>query len=317
MPAIITHYFFGQDLYKNLTEFIGDDPDVKDAYLLGNQGPDPLFFLVFSPRYLIFQKLAGKMHREKPAELLEAFNHAYRHLPQACQPVGRGYALGFLGHYLLDSHEHPFVYAWQDALCEAGIEGLDFRAKDEVHNIIEHDIDEVMLYNRLHTTIQSFVPGKVALHASEEVLAIISRIYVTVMRRCYGQEVPQDLYTKALHCYRLGEHLFYSATGKKRDIIARVESSVRGRSIYDAMSHRIKTASDTLLANPDHLPWKNPATGKESVNSFWDIYEETLAQASGDTVRFAQTHFGAAEAQNLTHGINFLGQPTNVQVSTA
>ena len=45
MPAIITHDFFGRDVYDNLFKTIGGSRDEADAFLLGNQGPDPLFTL--------------------------------------------------------------------------------------------------------------------------------------------------------------------------------------------------------------------------------------------------------------------------------
>ena len=46
MPAILTHDFFGQDVYAAHSHVIGKSIDEKDAFLLGNQGPDPLFYLV-------------------------------------------------------------------------------------------------------------------------------------------------------------------------------------------------------------------------------------------------------------------------------
>ena len=49
MPAILTHDFFGQDVYAAHSHVIGKSIDEKDAFLLGNQGPDPLFYLVLSP----------------------------------------------------------------------------------------------------------------------------------------------------------------------------------------------------------------------------------------------------------------------------
>ena len=48
MPAILTHDFFGQDVYAAHSHVIGKSIDEKDAFLLGNQGPDPLFYLVLS-----------------------------------------------------------------------------------------------------------------------------------------------------------------------------------------------------------------------------------------------------------------------------
>ena len=72
MPAIITHDFFGRDVYDALFQTIGGSRDEADAFLLGNQGPDPLFYAVADFRSTAFHKLGNTMHSRKPAELLAA-----------------------------------------------------------------------------------------------------------------------------------------------------------------------------------------------------------------------------------------------------
>ncbi|MFR5093157.1 MAG: hypothetical protein ACLTDR_15265 [Adlercreutzia equolifaciens] len=41
MPAIITHDLFGKDVYGETFDIIGGSRDAAEAFLLGNQGPDP------------------------------------------------------------------------------------------------------------------------------------------------------------------------------------------------------------------------------------------------------------------------------------
>ena len=50
MPAIITHDLFGKDVYGKTFDTIGGSRDAAEAFLLGNQGPDPLFFVAPDPR---------------------------------------------------------------------------------------------------------------------------------------------------------------------------------------------------------------------------------------------------------------------------
>ena len=110
MPALITHDFFGRDVYDRLYTFIGGSRDEADAFLLGNQGPDPLFYLVLSPQLRAHNRLGSTMHNKKPSELLTALKNSLGILNSAEREVGRAYALGFLCHYTLDSTMHPFVY---------------------------------------------------------------------------------------------------------------------------------------------------------------------------------------------------------------
>ena len=96
MPAIITHDFFGRDVYDALFQTIGGSRDEADAFLLGNQGPDPLFYAVADFRSTAFHKLGNTMHSRKPAELLAALKDSLGVLDPEEKPLGRAYALGFL-----------------------------------------------------------------------------------------------------------------------------------------------------------------------------------------------------------------------------
>ena len=67
MPALITHDFFGQDVYDRLFRDIGGTRDEAEAFLLGNQGPDPLFYAVADPRLREHNRL-GQRHAQREAE---------------------------------------------------------------------------------------------------------------------------------------------------------------------------------------------------------------------------------------------------------
>ena len=110
MPAILTHDFFGQDVYAAHSHVIGKSIDEKDAFLLGNQGPDPLFYLVLSPSMKQFFGLGSTMHHDAPSKLIAALKESLQVLEEHELPVGRAYALGFLCHYSLDRAMHPLVY---------------------------------------------------------------------------------------------------------------------------------------------------------------------------------------------------------------
>ena len=50
MPAIIAHDLFAKDVYHEVFESVGGSRDEAEAFLLGGQGPDPLFFAAVDPR---------------------------------------------------------------------------------------------------------------------------------------------------------------------------------------------------------------------------------------------------------------------------
>ena len=153
MPAIITHDFFGRDVYDALFQTIGGSRDEADAFLLGNQGPDPLFYAVADFRATAYHKLGNTMHSRKPAELLAALKDSLGVLDPEEKPLGRAYALGFLCHYALDSTVHPLVYCHEHALCDAGEPGLTRDDGSEVHGVIESELDEMVLFAKRGDTV--------------------------------------------------------------------------------------------------------------------------------------------------------------------
>ena len=120
MPALITHDFFGQDVYDHIFRNVGGTRDEAEAFLLGNQGPDPLFYAVADPRLHEHNRLGNVMHSEKPSELIKAFKDSLGILDDDELPVGRAYAFGFLCHYTLDSTMHPLVFFHEYLLTDAG-----------------------------------------------------------------------------------------------------------------------------------------------------------------------------------------------------
>ena len=77
MPAILTHDFFGRDAYDDVSPSRGFvTQQQRQAFLLGNQGPDPLFYLVADPLVGRENRVGGLMHHAKPARLLSALRDA-------------------------------------------------------------------------------------------------------------------------------------------------------------------------------------------------------------------------------------------------
>lgn len=310
MPAILTHDFFGKDVYAELFEAIGGTKDESDAFLLGNQGPDPLFYSFANPRLQAFGRLGSIMHDEKPSELLHGMKQATSLLPEEDLSVARAYTAGFLCHYLLDSTVHPFVYACEYAACDAGVEGLSRDDGNEVHAVIESEIDEMVLFTKREETVATYIPHRNVLHGSKRVLDAISRLYVYCAITVYGQAVPEKLYSSAVRYFRLGQRVLDSPVGIKRALIGKAEELVRPHSFLRSMSHRAIASTECQFDNRDRHAWKNPFTGEVRKASFWDLYDEALARAMRHVPEILETKFSLEEAREVTGERNFSGEPT-------
>lgn len=310
MPALITHDAFGQDTYARLFRTIGGSRDEAEAFLLGNQGPDPLFYVVVSPRLRAFTRLGNKMHSEQPSELLAAFKQSLSVLDEDERSIGTAYALGFLCHYTLDSTMHPLVFAQEYEVCDAGEPGLSRKDGSEVHSVIESELDELVLFAKQGETVATFDPSRSILKASEHVLSVISKMYAYAVLTTYGLTIPAHMFTTAVHDFRRVQHLFHSKSGLKRQALGRVEELARPYSFLRAMSHRPLEITESAFDNRDHRAWSDPFTGEAHTESFWDLYNTALDQAERNIALFADDAFDIEAARKLTGDLDFSGKPT-------
>lgn len=308
MPAIITHNQFGLDaLNKPAFAFI-ETQQQKNAFLLGNQGPDPLFYCVANPATAKYHALGGRMHHETPSVLMQCMVQSLVYLPDTAHPLAKAYLAGFMCHYLLDRAEHPLVYAQQYALCDAGIDDLSEKDGSEVHAIIESDLDEMVLWTRTGKTVAQFDPHKEILKADRQTLAIISYLFSMAVKDAYGEEVRPDLFTKSVFGFRRIQHVFHSPHGVKRSVLGNVERKFRKHSFVQAMSHRAVELEESEFDNHQRAAWINPFTKTVSTASFQDLYNQALEQATASVALFTSGTMGLEEAHAFTQGLNFSGE---------
>ena len=307
MPAIITHDLFGEAVYEDDAYFIGIDPEQRFAFLLGNQGPDPLFYARANPSISEFALLGSIMHSRDTDKILMAFHDALDTLTPDEKPVGRAYLLGFLCHYLLDSTVHPLVYANQYALCDAGVEGLTRKNGNEIHAVIESEFDEVMLFKRTGKTVATFKPYKEILQANDETLTIIGKLYSYMAVMVFQRSMQIDVFRKSVKAFRLVQNVFYSRTGMKRSLLARVEELARPYSFYRSMSHRALEATECEFDNHEGNVWVNPFTKQESTASLDQLFDQAKARVGAAFALFDTDEFTSEAAHVITGGLNFSG----------
>ncbi|MDR2106426.1 MAG: zinc dependent phospholipase C family protein, partial [Coriobacteriales bacterium] len=168
MPALLTHDCFGRDVLDRDGGVLGGDAgsaaepaaefaaELRHAFLLGNQGPDPFFFALRTLRLGTIKRFGSLMHRERVDETVEAFCRLACAQPGPAGSLLHAYLLGFVCHFMLDSVMHPFVYAQQYAICDAGVKGLDRRDGSVVHGQIEADLDAMLVRQRRGEGIRTY-----------------------------------------------------------------------------------------------------------------------------------------------------------------
>lgn len=321
MPAILTHDLFGRGVLEDVTKLLGlRSLDERDAFLLGNQGPDPLFYLVVDPLMHKWRPLGSAMHDGSAAELLLAMREASLRLEGHERQVARAYVAGFACHWLLDSTVHPFVYHWQHGICRAGVPGLTERDGSKVHAEIERDLDEMVLFSLTGRTVERWVPHERALGATRTTLAAIDKLYFYVSLWVYDRPIDPRTFSTAVHEFRLAQRVFDSAGGRKRAVLGTLERAL-GRTPYSlvcAMSHRARPEETSDFDNRQRETWENPFTGEVTTASFWDLWDSARSRAlpTVDALVLAQdVDLPAASA--LTADLNFEGERREPRESLA
>jgi hypothetical protein len=290
MPAIIAHHLFGTEIQSRLGDDAFPTNDELSAFLLGNQGPDPYYYAVFTRHMVTAKKLGSLMHKTHVSRALDAMRELARTFTGDDQAIAEAYLKGYICHYAFDSVAHPFIYTWQYAIFDAGVEGLknDSSTRLAVHTQIETDIDSAMLMRATGQTTATWRVHDHVLIASNHVLEVVDKLYRYTAAGVYGIVLPKGVFARSVKDFRLTAAVCHSPAGDWRDKMGRIERIFHAHSIAQAHTHRVDVGEYCDYDNVDHKPWTNPFTGEVSTTSFPDVYEHALDVAMQDLELFAE-----------------------------
>ena len=89
MPALITHHLFGEESIDRLPQGVITSDEERIAFILGNQGPDPFFFHMLTPRISDCTSLAQVMHRSRMSRQFSCLRDGVSHLQPRDANLGR------------------------------------------------------------------------------------------------------------------------------------------------------------------------------------------------------------------------------------
>lgn len=310
MPALLTHHLFGTTTLAQLPGELTATQAQRDAFLLGNQGPDPFFFAFATTRGNVVRAMGHRMHAERMAAAFEVLRTSVGRLPPADRATGGAFVCGLLGHYLLDRCAHPFVYAHEFELCDDNPELHD--AYHEVHALLESEIDAAMLLRLGGQTVRDF-PPVCALQAGPEVLRPAGALLAQCGSVVFGLPLRATDYGDAVadmrRCYRLIE----PAGSPRSRRIAAIERTARPHSLLGALAHRTDVPADTPAMNEGHRPWVDPFSGQTSADSFLDRFEAARHAFASLAPRLLE----GGDVHLITRGIDYEGRQLDAEENPA
>ncbi len=302
MPALITHRLFGDESMLRLPKGIISTNAELAAFVLGNQGPDPFFFRVRSPRFRDAMAFGGAMHRSRMTRAFAALHDGVAHLPAADSRVGRAFALGLLGHYVLDRTAHPFVYAQQHGIMaqDPALAG----AGSQVHAVIESDLDLLMLQaKRGGATVEEYPPAD-ELASSARIDRTAGALTSFIARSVYGIDLPASAYGGAVRDMRLAYTVIEPAGSPGAVRLGLLEGASGRYSLLGALAHRVTREAPAGAANLAHRPWENPFTGEASTEDFAQVFDRAL----DDYERVAELFIAGNDFAAVTGHVNYSGR---------
>src|SRR5574344_1561459 len=259
MPSLLTHSFFAEDFLLRHTGESNFLEANKDAFLLGSQGPDPLFFYGIWPKRglhlnVAMDKIGNKLHSMDGTKLFYlCFQQWDKMLIPFSKDVFASFVFGQLAHYLLDSSCHPYVLFFSGFDKKAkGIKGkYHYR-----HAHFEARIDSTLSIDRAQMKLIKR-PGDV-LSVEEDKMGVISENFTAVLEGIKGGKLPKNMYADAVK------------NGREVCFMVNSAHKLKDAMIMASPLNKLFIPRDPLgdVMNNGHQTWENPCTGERHSESF-------------------------------------------------
>lgn len=278
LPAIVTHWIYGKELFKKLSEE-GVSLSSECAYVWGSQGPDLLFFHRRLPWQFgkSYQHYGENMHCDKPSDVFNALVEFVNSKDGAERDAALSYAMGICAHYALDVIAHPYVNCIQSRLEELAPLG----EKYHYHGEIESALDMMMLekyegkkISEIHLCDCLPLDAYTEKAISEAWCLLLERVYGVVPEmKCCNQIVSDEL-----TAYRLLDDRKHN----KRNLFRSLERLVGIKSgAVTAYMRPREYDREFDFANEKHAKWHNVHSAEpektESEENFFELFERALS----------------------------------------
>jgi hypothetical protein len=305
LPGIYAHYSFGMGA---LNASGIDAADVlargREPFILGCQGPDFCYYHMMRPgadtaRWL---DVAHSLHGKKIGELMRAALEK-----AAANAVARAYFLGFLTHYALDAHCHPYVFHH----CHDKRFHMPFESAIDVALMRRDGVDPAGL--PYHTIL-----GNPDGAQARGVAAFLHAL----LRDVYDADVPEKELAQAVGEIRRAFRLTLSRHGVKKRLLELIAGRMGLKNYLHALFYAPEhTIKDDYL-NLKRLPWTLPWDGTKVQDSSYPMLEAQALTFAGECLRAAAAYWDGemppdAAAERIGELSMLTGQDWRLDLDTA
>lgn len=278
MPGMITHYLCGQLCLDKLsdTSMSSVIQRNRQLYNLGTQGPD--FFFYYLPA--LWRKriagVGGRLHNSRVGQYFGCLVDEVLGLKDKKEKeAALAYLAGYLTHYALDTHAHPYVYYMSG-----------FPTKGDKRPKLQYSIAHRSFETNLDTQLLRMVTGdkpsqrrlwqlvKVGKSEAGSSAGVISRCLGIV----YGIKTDgREVYSAMRSMARL-TRVLQAFGGRRKRILLALEGLTLQRGRATSMIHDQEVHSDymNMGAKPWFYPWEKTS---ENISTFMEMFDSAIEDA--------------------------------------
>lgn len=298
MPAMITHYLLGRRMIP-----LSGVPPIRrqDAFLLGAQGPDILYFFRAFPwqRGTAGLPIGNALHNAGPSQLFNTIRFVLSEATADEMRILESYVLGFICHYAADRRLHPFICHFQEELRSR--EPLFAQSSNPYHYRYESALDAELLRHDRGEYVSAFALITVCPKRDKLLESAIAKFYHRLLKEVLGEDVPE----KQLM------HLVGDMRGAMRVMTDRAELKGKAIRFWERINGsgavwspllRTKEFENFDYVNAEHRMWIK----HDDVVSRQDFFE-LCDEVVDDALELMQGFMQGAGGMVLTDEIDFAG----------
>jgi len=179
------------------------------------------------------------------------------------------YAAGFIMHYLVDSHTHPYVYAKTEKSGASKIKN------STDHHEFEAAIDIAMLEIFSGKKPANYKLCKL-IDADVAHITTASAAASEAIRTVYDRQVSAKDVRKAMRYMVQIVRLIQSRNGRRKKLIGLAEKLILGHPLNASIIHDQNIDSSIDYLNEKRQPWQAPWEAMTSTDSFLDRYQAAV-----------------------------------------
>lgn len=241
MPSHYAHYQFGKDIIKELPEnlklIVNKNIDSTDAFIVGLQGPDPLYF----HNTLLYTKINREAREIHHSSGIDFFRPACTYVNENESNETKSYLLGCIAHYVLDSKCHPLIIYYQ-------------KKENLSHSKVERELDNYIIerngMNPLDINLNFLLPrnnhlGRICSPFYKTTTVKSMNDSINTMRRTLGKLKAKPKFFRYTEYYALS---LIPPIKNTRDMIVMEQKNHLYTDEYYERNSRICMAMDTVVS---------------------------------------------------------------------